>query len=235
VALTRRSGVERRCNEAANLRGDTTTEHGVIESPQVYGERYMHPKEEQQSSSAWLKRISAFFSHAFIIAVLGGILIGLFQHNQSAKQERLARKEQLQDRQYTLLANFSNQFDQYMVLLINLRYLQITINQPKTNLRPTDFIGRSRAETLPVYREVVKHMMEQPRGEAVLVSIKALFRSPEVSKQVDELDKEVLALQHGGPDDGNLTEDQVRAMDKDIEQRVRRLAVAMRQEMEADK
>lgn len=206
----------------------------AIKAEMEYRESIERELASSRSKASWWQRISGFFSHAFIVAVLGGILIQIFQANQAAKQERLTRKEQLQDKQYTLLANFSDQFDQYMVLLINVRYLQVSIKQSESKPDLKDFIGRSRAELLSIYDEVVKQMLQHPRGEAVLVSIRALFHSQQVTKQLDELDGKVLTLQHGGPDDGKLTEAQIRNMDKDIDQLVRNLAVAMRQEMEAN-
>jgi hypothetical protein len=181
---------------------------------------------------SWKRKISDFFSHAFTVAVLGGFLIAVFQFSQWAIQDKLTRKGQLQEKQYTLLATFSDQFDQYMVLLYNLRMQQIYFTECATNRNKTDFLGRSKAEVLPIYEELVKEILQHPRGEAVLVSVRALFHSQQVNNQLDTLDDEVLKLQHGGPDDGKLTEKQIMGMDKDIENQVRRLAIAMRQEMD---
>ena len=185
-------------------------------------------------SKIW-RKIDTFFGHAFTVAVLGGILIILFQYIQWSQQEKQTRKEQLQDKQYTLLANFSGEFDEYVALLENVRYQQNFFVRCKTNRYEKDFIGRSRSEVLPIYNELITQMCEHPRGEAVLVSIKALYHSPNVTDQVTALDTNVLKLQYGDPSDLNMTDDQITDTEKVIDQQVRLLAVAMRREMEADR
>jgi hypothetical protein len=118
-----------------------------------------------------------------------------------------------------------------MVLLYNVRMEQIDFAEWKTNKNYVDFLGRSKAEVLPIYQDLVKEILQHPRGEAVLVSIRALFQSKAVNDDLDALDEIVLKLQHGGPDDGNLSAKEIMGMDRNIEKKVRQLAIDMRQEM----
>lgn len=180
------------------------------------------------------KGIAAFFGHAFTVAVLGGALIAMFQFIQWKKEDTLTRREQLQDKQYALLANFSDQFDQYMALLVNVRYEQNFFIRCTNNPKATDFLGRTKAEVMPMYMDIVRQLHERPRAEAVLVSVRAMFHSSDVINKLDALDNNVLALQHSGDDNKpTLTDLEIAKLDQNDDELVRDLAEAMNKELAA--
>lgn len=208
----------------------TNEEKRKIKEEMEYREEITRQLESLRPRGFWDK-LRKFFGHALVVALFSGALI----HYYAVKEQETNRKQQWQEKQYTLLANFSDEFDQYIALLENVRWEQNFLKRCETNKLEKDFIGRSKVEVMPFYAEIVKQMHERPRGEGVLASVRALYHSSEVTDQVNALDDEVLKMQYGDPGDGKLNDKQITSMEKDIDQRVRKLAVAMRQELEANK
>ncbi len=176
---------------------------------------------ERNKRADWL-------SHPFVITVIGGLMIAiigaLLQHYNYKNQQKLFREQQFQKKKYSLLAGFSEPFKKYMFLLYNIRLNQIYLKKSKTGEK--DFIGRTREEVNVIYKDLTDELLKSSRGEATLVSVRALYSSKDVIGCLDVLDNQVLSMQND-----DLSEPGLLELNNRIEHSWRKLAIAMQKEV----